>query len=78
MVKKNLGKKKIWVKKKLGRKFVKVKKKLGKIFFGSILFLHESFSWVKIGLHAENQLPGWSGSGLKVFRWWWVGYIPLI
>ena len=28
--------------------------------------LHESSSWVKIGLHAENQLPGWSGSGLKV------------
>ena len=41
--------------------------------FGSIFFLHESSSWVKIGLHAENQLPGWSGSGLKVFRWWWVG-----
>ena len=33
-----------------------------------IFFLHESSCWVKIGLHAENQLPGWSGSGLKVFR----------
>ena len=36
-------------------------------------FLHESSSWVKIGLHAENQLPGWSGSGLKVCGGWVVG-----
>ena len=60
--------KKMWVKKKVGRN------KIG------YFFLHESSSWVKIGLHAENQLPGWSGNGLKVFRWWWVvvGYIPII
>ena len=31
-----------------------------------ILFLHKSSSWVKIRLHAENQLPGYPGSGLKV------------
>ena len=46
---------KIWVKKNLGQKNV---------------WVHESSSWVKIGLHTENQLPGWSGSGLKFFRWW--------
>ena len=57
-VKKNLGQKKLWVKKNW------VKKNVGQFF------LHESSSWVKIGLHAENQLPGWSGTGLKVFRWW--------
>ena len=33
-----------------------------------IFFLHESSSWVKIGLHAKNQLPGWSGSGVKDCR----------
>ena len=43
-----------------------VKKNVGQKKFGSNFFLHESSSWVKIGLHAENQLPGWSGSGLKV------------
>ena len=45
-------------------------KKLGLKFF----WVHKSSSWVKIGLHAENQLPGWSGSGLKVCRvgGWWV------
>ena len=59
--KKNVGQKKFWVKK------MWLKKKCG------YFFLHESSSWVKIGLHAENQLPGWSGTGLKVFRWWWVG-----
>ena len=53
--------KKMWVKKKVGQKKIWVKKNLGQIFF-----VHESSSWVKIGLHAENQLPGWSGSGLKV------------
>ena len=57
---------------------------------GQIFFVHESSSWVKIGLHAENQLPVWSGSGLKVtaklnnnnteFLWWVVvgGSIPII
>ena len=50
-----------------------VKKKFGSTKNWVDFFLHESSSWVKIGLHAENQLPGWSGSGLKVFRWWWVG-----
>ena len=29
-------------------------------------FLHISSSWVKIRLHTENQLPGLSGSALKV------------
>ena len=33
---------------------------------------------VLIGLHAENQLPGWSGSGLKVFRWVGGGCIRLV
>ena len=48
-------------------------KKLGEKKIWSIFFLHESSSWVKIGLHAENQLPGWSGSGLKVCGGgWWV------
>ena len=32
----------------------------------TLFFLHESSSWVKIRLHAENQLPGYRGSGLKV------------
>ena len=44
----------------MGLKFYRVKK-LYRVNF----FLYESSSWVKIGLHAENQLPGWSGSGLK-------------
>ena len=62
LVKKDLGKKKfgseiVLVKKKFGSNFV-----LGQIF----LLLQESSSWVKIGLHAKNQLPGWSGSGLNV------------
>ena len=39
-------------------------------------FLHISFSWVKIRLHTENQLPTLSGSALKVVMWggvgWWV------
>ena len=51
-------------------------KKFGSKKFGVQFFLHESSSWVKIGLHAENQLPGWSGSGLKVCvvgGGWWVG-----
>ena len=30
------------------------------------IFLPESSSWVNIMLHAKNQLPRWSGSGLKV------------
>ena len=47
-----------------------VKKNLGKKNFWVNFFLHESSSWVKIGLHAENQLPGWSGSGLKVCGGW--------
>ena len=55
MGQKNVGQK------KSGSKKIWVKKNLGQIFF-----VHESSSWVKIGLHAENQLPGWSGSGLKV------------
>ena len=37
-------------------------------------FLHKSSSWVEIGLHAENQLPGYPGSGLnKLFRVGGVG-----
>ena len=63
------GSKKILVKKNFGSKKIVVQKKFGSIFF------HESSSWVTIGLHAENQLPGWSGSGLKVSGggWWWRG-----
>jgi hypothetical protein len=34
-------------------------------------FLHISSSWVKIRLHTENQLPGLSGSALKV----WLGWV---
>ena len=56
---------------------------MGQIFLGStkiwvnFFLLHESSSWVKIGLHAENQLPGWSGSGIKVCGGgWWVGSDP--
>jgi hypothetical protein len=30
-------------------------------------FLHISTSWVKIRLHAENQLPRLPGSALKVY-----------
>ena len=58
----------MWVKQNVGQK------KLGSNFF----WVHKSSSWVKIGLHAENQLPGWSGSGLKVSDggWWWVGSNP--
>ena len=62
--------------------FFWVKKNVGQKKCGSNFFPHESSSWVKIGLHAENQLPGWSGSGLKVsvklnnnnteFVWWVV------
>ena len=53
----------MWVKKNVGQKKMWVN-----------FFSHESSSWVKIGLHAENQLPGWSGSGLKVcvVGGWWV------
>ena len=68
----------MWVKKKVGQKKFGSKK-----MWVKFCFVHESSSWVKIGLHAENQLPGWSGSGLKVnaklnnnnteFVWWWVG-----
>ena len=32
---------------------------------------------VKTRLHTENQLPGWSGSGLKVTGGWWVR-IPIM
>ena len=32
-------------------------------------FLYESSSWVKIRLPAENRLPGYPGSGLKVSVW---------
>ena len=41
---------------------------MGQTKFWVNFFWHESSNWVKIGLHAENQLPGWSGSGLKVCR----------
>ena len=60
MVKNFFGSKKIW-----GQKNV-----------GQFCLLHESSSWVKIGLHAENQLPGWFGSGLKVSGGGggWLGY----
>ena len=41
--------------------------------------MHESSSWVEIRLHAENQLPGYPGSGLKVtvVWWWWGGDRPI-
>ena len=47
---------------------------MGQKKFGVEFFLHESSNWVELGLHAENQLPVWSGSGLKVCRVgeWWV------
>ena len=68
MGQKKCGSKKICVKKKFRSK------KFGSKKFGStFLLLHESYSWVRIGLHAENQLLGWSGSGLKLFRWVVVG-----
>ena len=63
---KNFGSKKFWV------------KKIGSKKLGQKNWVHKSSSWVKIGLHAENQLPGWSGSGLKVWRGWVVGYKPII
>ena len=59
--------------KKFGQKKNLVKKNVGQKKIWVDFFLHESSSWVKIGLHAENQLPGWSGTSLKVFRWWVVG-----
>ena len=41
-------------------------------------FLHKSSSWVEIGLHAENQLPGYLGSGLnKLFRVGGVGWLRI-
>ena len=85
------GSKKIWVRNFFGSKKIRLKKILStkfrsEIFLGQInvdqkkigskFFLHESSSWVKIGLHAENQLPGWSGSCLKVCGGWWVGSNP--
>ena len=51
--KKNLGQKKFGSKKNLGQKKCRSKK-----IWADIFLLHESSSWVKIGLHAENQLPG--------------------
>ena len=69
MGQKKCGSKKNWVKK------IWVKKNWVEFF------LHESSSWVKLGLHAENQLPGWSGSGLKVpggWWWWWVNTHNLV
>ena len=44
---------------------------------GDPIFLRESSSWIKIGLHLENQLPGWSGSVLKVCGGWFVVYRPI-
>ena len=42
------------------------------------IFLHISSSWVKIRLHTENQLPGLSGSALKVsVLVAWVGWVPI-
>ena len=38
------------------------------------IFWHESSIWVQIRLRAENKLPRWSGSGLKVFGGGWVGF----
>merc|ERR1739838_668021 len=75
-----LGQQKFWSEIVLGQKKCGSKKSLGKKNLVEIFFLHESSIWVKIGLHAENQLPGWSGSGLKVFRWWWWWWvrIPII
>ena len=56
----------------MGRKF------FGSKFFWVNFFLHESSSWVKLGLHAENQLPGWSGSGVKVCVVVVGGFWPII
>ena len=95
---KRFGSEIILGKKKFGQIFlwqkrIRFEKKFGsKKIVGQIFFVRESSSWVKIGLHAENQLPGWSGSGLKVtaklnnnnteflWWWWWVvgGSIPII
>jgi hypothetical protein len=38
-------------------------------------FLHISSSWVKIRLQIENQLPGLSGSALKVWLTWVGGVV---
>ena len=55
--------------KNLGRTFFGSKNFLVNIFFGSNKFGFDIFlGQQNMGqkLHAENQLPGWSGSGLKV------------
>ena len=63
--------KKISGKKKFGRKFFGVKKIWVRIFVGEKNWGWKFFRGKKIGqkLQAENQLPGCSGSGIKVF---WV------
>ena len=38
------------------------------------IFLHISSSWVKIWLHAKNQLPRLLGSALKVHGGWVTSY----
>ena len=53
---------------KFGSEIFLGQQNLGQKKFESIFLLHESPSWVKIGLHAKNQLSGWSGRGLKVCR----------
>ena len=73
-VKKNVGRKKIGKKKRLAKKNLGQKKIWVKKVLGQIIVLHESSSWVKIGLHAENQFPGWS----KSFRWVVGGGFQLI
>ena len=55
--KKKFGRKKFLPKKNLGQKKFGSKKNLVQKNLGRHFFLHESSSWVKIGLHAENQLP---------------------
>ena len=67
---KNLGLKLFWP----GRKWVK-KKFVKKIVFGA-----ESSHWVEIRWHTKkNQLPRYSGSGLKICTDWMVsGSKPII
>ena len=43
----------------------------------TLFSLHISFSWVKIRLHTENQLPRLPGSDLKVCVVVVVGWVPL-
>ena len=44
------------------------------------VIFHISFIWIKLGLHAKNQLPRLPGTalivispGVVVVVWWWCG-----